>query len=461
MSLWRKRQNRSGNQVPVLREPATNISMSKNLQKDQTPIEGSWWEPSNPGAKWHGTLVMKAGNHAVLRALELETTFLNSSLNRVPYSRSFLHGVTKDGAAVTLWKCITSHRSRSMGSEETHFDVHTVIFGGHFTEKDLVFDEVKMTFDYLNDWIGYSRYKTEDLLDSNNRPEQINILIQDDHQFPFQAPEYKEAEFYIGYRTHTGSFKFSIRSLASLHLTYAAPKPLEDILRDMHRWDWFFTLATDHQNHLSSLCVGRDDLRIAPGIMDFKEEHDVWVKSVGMRKHKRSLRDGEMVFTLSDIQKDLSSVVTRWNAIQVPWAAVLHRYFASIHRQSLQLQEQFLFRAQAVEALHRARTGVPKVLQKDAYPSAWENAPKTLQEKLGTKDAFVESLQVNRNYLTHYSPKDEKNAADIPELFDLAQKLRFIIEAAILVEIGIPENTIEGALGKSRWGELIKFDEGE
>jgi hypothetical protein len=49
--------------------------------------------------------------------------------------------------------------------------------------------------------------------------------------------------------------------------------------------------------------------------------------------------------------------------------------------------------------------------------------------------------------LTHYSPKDEEKAFDFPSLFDLTQKLGFLLEAAI----------IENAIDVRRWGRLVQF----
>jgi hypothetical protein len=124
--------------------------MSINLQTDQPPIEGNWWDPSNPAVKWHGALVMLAGNKATIRLVEYDQSFLQSGLNALPESRKFLHGVTKDGTAVTLSNCFSPHRTRSHSSQETHFEIQQVIFGGHFLDQDLLFDGVQAEFDYLD-----------------------------------------------------------------------------------------------------------------------------------------------------------------------------------------------------------------------------------------------------------------------------------------------------------------------
>ena len=67
------------------------------------------------------------------------------------------------------------------------------------------------------------------------------------------------------------------------------------------------------------------------------------------------------------------------------------------------------------------------------------------------------NVRVNRNYLTHYSLKDEEEAFDFPSLFDLTQKLGFLLEAAILEKIGLPMLIILNAIDVRRWGRLVQF----
>lgn len=136
---------------------------------------------------------------------------------------------------------------------------------------------------------------------------------------------------------------------------------------------------------------------------------------------------------------------------------MLHRYFGSIHRNEIQLQERFLFRAQAIEAMYRAETGIVKVNQKMAYGMAWEKAPPSLKNRLGEKNLFIEAIRVNRNYLTHYNPEDEEKAFDFLSLFDLTQKLDFLLQTTILEKIGLPMPIIENAIDVRRWGRLVQF----
>lgn len=432
--------------------------MSCNLQKDHPPIEGNWWIPSNPAVKWHGVLVLEGAKMATLRLIEYGKSFLQSDINRLPTSRKIIHGITKDGKAVTLLKCFSSQRHQSFGSQEIHFDVKNAIFGHHFEEADLMFDEIQVEFDYLDDWITYSRFEAKDMTDQGEQKE-IRIRLNQDHQIQFQVSDYAESQFYIGYRSNYSAFKFTIESRANLQITYQQEQPLEVILKDIKRWEWFLTLATAHKNNLMSLSVRRENLRFDLGGKTFKKLYEVWLSTNGKRANKKALHPPDMAFTLPDVRQELSPIVSRWKAMQTPWAAVLHRYFASIHRKGIQLQEQFFFRAQAMEAIARVGAKSKNITQKTAYGAAWERATPVLRAKLGEKDPFVEAVRLNRNYLTHYDPSDEEKAFDFAELFDLTQKMGFLLQAIILKEMGLSEILIDRAINDSRWGHLVQFDE--
>lgn len=393
---------------------------------------------------------------AALRLIEYGKSFLQP--DRLPSGQKIIHGITKDGNAVTLLKCFSGQRNRSLGSQEIYFDAQTAIFGHHFGEADLMFDEIQVEFDYLDDWITYSRFEAKDATDQGEQKE-IRIRLNQDHQIPFQVSDYSESQFYIGCRSSYTAFKFTIQSRANLQITYQQQQPLEAILKDIKRWEWFLTLATARKNHLLGLSVHREDLRFDFGGKTFKQPHEVWLASDGKRENEKALHPPDMAFTLPDIRKELSPILSRWKAVQTPWAAALHRYFASIHRKGLQLQEQFLFRAQAMEAIARAGAKGKNLTQKTAYGTVWERATPSLKSKLGEKDSFVEAVRVNRNYLTHYDPGDEGKAFGFAELFELTQKMGFLLQAVILKEIGLSETLIDLAINERRWGHLVRFDE--
>lgn len=80
---------------------------------------------------------------------------------------------------------------------------------------------------------------------------------------------------------------------------------------------------------------------------------------------------------------------------------------------------------------------------------AWRKSPAALQTLLGDRERFVKQLHQSRNFWTHYG----KRGPDVLEgrdLVNLNEKLRWVIEAAVLFEIGIPEQNVAEVWG-DRW----------
>jgi hypothetical protein len=250
-------------------------------------------------------------------------------------------------------------------------------------------------------------------------------------------------------------FQFSIENQSNLQITFSERFPFRDIFRDLTQWRWFLSLATGRDVHLKRLTLYRSDLKLALGEDSFVEPLELWVSSSGKREDEKLLLPAEMIFSLPDIRPSLSRIITNWKSMQKPWAVVLHRYFATIHREGLQLEEQFLFRTQAIEALGRVQSGGQDLSVRDAYLHAWHQAPPELREKLGQKETFVKTVGANRDFLVHYRPQDEDQVADFPQLFELSQKLKFILEIAILRELGVPPSILGRAVSGPRWQHLV------
>jgi hypothetical protein len=431
-----------------------------NLQEDHPELKGNWWDPRKPTEKWHGTLMLKAGQPAALNLIQYGEGKLQASVDNPFEGCGLIHGTTGEGKAVTLSQCFASSHSRSFGSEEVEVTAYQAVFGAHLSIKELVFDEVQVEFDYLNDWVSHSRYEEKNINDGEDRNE-VRFRLNPNYQIPFEAPGYAKSLFFLGYRTKSSKFRFSIESSSNLQLTYSRQFSLRNLLDDLLQWTWFFTLATRHQTRFSKITVYRHEVRFQLGAKSIKQPLELWVSVAGKREKEKALHPPDMNFTLPDIEKDLTAVVTRWKNMQTEWAATLHRYFATLHREGLRLPEEFLFRAQAVEALHWRDGKTKKTNQRETYGEAWEKAPASLQARLGDKIAFVDEIRINRNYLTHYNPEDEGKSADLAGLYELSQKLGFLLEAVILNELGLPQSVVEGAFSTRRWGHLVKWDDAE
>lgn len=429
-----------------------------NLQEDHTPLDGVWWDPASPSKRWHGVLTLLAASAADLRLISLEQEGFPFRYGGKVCGTAVLHGTTSGGRDVTLCNCFCHNESKRLGGVEASLSAHHVIFGRHLTEDQLSFDKVQIEIDYLDDWLGESSFKKKEICDDRGTRE-IQIVLKQEHPITFTAPCYRSGEFFLGYTSYTEAFRFTIESRANLQLSYEKTTPLKRILSAIHGWRWFFSLASRQRAHVRSITVFRNDDRMTIFDKTVAEPLGVWISSDGERRVKKPLHGFQMNFSYHDVSDHLNETITKWHEMRESWSAVLHRFFATFHRDGLQVPEKFLFRVQAIESLYRVRNNSEKADTQPAVEDAWMNAPAALRSLLGKKRDFTRKVRENRNYYTHYNPEIEKEGkvVEFDELFHITQGLGMLLLTAILKELGIPDAIIDRSFARDRWASLIKY----
>lgn len=421
------------------------------LHEDQPDIQGNWWNPEDPSVKWHGILSLTAGQQGEIQL----TNYGRSIYSRGAYPDTFktLHGTSSDGKAITLRECVCRAHSRSGASEQATYSAFAVLFGAHLIDER--FDSVEVEFDYLNDWMVYKRFQAREQGDDEDGAKEIRIKLNPKREFPFHTPAYAEACFLLGYCTHLSGAMFSIESRSNLQFAFRESKRLEDVLRDLREWRWFFTLATGKPIGVSRLKLYRNGDRFDFGDDSIALPVDVWLASDSPPRPK-TLHDFQMTFSFPDIEKNIDGIIARWKAMQEPWAPVLQSYFSSLHRTQLRFDELFLLRARSLEAIQSIRSHGKHSIR--FFEDAWERSPTGLQKHLGDMTEFANAARHYRNYLVHFRPEDEPDDPNDRLLFELTQKLQFMLTVAILEELKVAPEIIEKAFSPHRWGTLITFD---
>jgi hypothetical protein len=180
----------------------------------------------------------------------------------------------------------------------------------------------------------------------------------------------------------------------------------------------------------------------------------------------------DMLFTLQDLPDGFQSAMERWFRVSDELDSVCSLFFAVQYTPSLYLENKFLNIVQAFESYHRRRMKnevLPKaeyrslksgILKKvDAEQAKWlephlaysneprlehrlieltERVSEALVPLVSNKQAFAKMVKDTRNYLTHYDGRLKSKAASGGQLFWLTQKLSYLLQACLLMELGIP-----------------------
>lgn len=462
--------------------------MSLDLTKTQKRIRGMFWLPDGKDNIFSGILRLKAGKAPRLdtaafnyegmanffpnrpKAKKGETVTLTGEefyKAMDPPSKKVIHGHDEHGHPITLLDCHASSTHSTLAMASYRFSCRAAIFGVHLQKNDLNCNGIRLHLDHLDTWVArrafqrYSElYETED---GKQKLSKLIIPISRSLSIPLALPGYSDSEFFCSWCQKDGETEFQLKSRVFLDLYFDQPRDWSEVLHELHRWQWFLSLATRRPVDVSKFAIYRSDVRAPIGDKSMSPCH-VWMKRDHSRKAPETKRSSyDFYFTYSDVEKTFPSVIEKWNGMHKPWAAVLHRFFAISHRRGLWLNEEFLFLAQAIESLHRARTGETdtKGVVNRAAKEAYLNSPIELQELLGDRGKFVSLFRKTRNYWTHYgepSPESDPEVLDDLALHDFSQKLRWIVEAAILRELGVPEHCVSNVWSQQWRARIVTYD---
>lgn len=456
------------------------------LTETQEPIRGKFWYVDDPEDPFDGVLKLIAGEEPELEVVRFSENLLANLFPGIPKqskgtkaelrsdtfynalggpAKKVIRGSDEHGKPITLLHCHAGNANNTMAMTRLIFSCRMAIFGIHLAAEDLVFDEVRLLFDHQSLWVGrYAFNKTDDEfveIDGKKKRSGLRIPIEPELGLPLNLKGYSKSEFYRTCSAYQAHGKLTLRAETFVDLTFDEPQDLNEVFGEMNLWKRFFTLATRTAVDCEKVSLYRDDTRYDITLKPMKEL-PIWMgrKASKEVQHPKRFIDN-FFFTYDDVEENFQSVFDRWKKMQKPWEAVLHRYFAVTSRRSLWVNEEFLFLAQAIESMYRARNGISGDVKFDqAAKEAYLNSPKPLQDQLGARKQFIDQLRKSRNYWTHYgepSPETDREVLDDMDLFFFCQKLRWIIEASIMAEIGVPEKCIEKVWWDHWAPKIIEF----
>lgn len=198
-------------------------------------------------------------------------------------------------------------------------------------------------------------------------------------------------------------------------------------------------------------------------------------------KHRPIDRPNKVLLPLAEVEEQLGNVLSRWFERSELLSPALDLYFSTLYEPCIHLERHFLFLAQAIETYHRRisdTTDLPPDEHENRCKAILDTVPSQYKDWLDGKleysnelsfrrrikalvgrfkdvlegyidrKPFAHKVYVTRNWLTHYDEKQKAQAAKGLDLLDLIYKLRSLLEASFLSEIGLTNEEIKRILHK-------------
>lgn len=452
---------------------------------DEFNLEGFWWLPDNPDLRVAGVLAFNQNDGPVLT---LTGTFSPTieSLGSEMEDRPTIHGITKDGKAVSLFNALQTSRSGGLGQTAVHevYKGHLLAVGFHFAaEDDPIFTKSYVSFEDIEEWLGHRFFNLHSNGDSSNWSLDI------DRSITRPLGRIKEFSLSVGSGFYTDSSTTSFTITANCYVKVAPDEP--------QSIDWHLTVASKIQS-LASLCSGRHlPLRLlfldGPEIRYSREiarpvEVHVYASMIHPESQKTRKHEIPMV-RATDFPDPADRLLQKWFDSYEELSSALYLFLTVLADRAMFTNVRFSLAIQALEVFHR-RNSPGRIISDEEHAALQvaliaaipEGTSRPMQEKIkgvlsfsnepslrqrlrallkeveeqfgeaptGYDKAFVSRLVDTRNYYTHYSPELEGKTLEGLDMHYAIRRIVLLLIALLLVRIGLPPATVREAINKHR-----------
>ncbi len=455
--------------------------------------EGYWWFPSDPEKQVTGSLSINQREGIELRtigSLLPKQAFLNGGIDHL--SPGIILGQAVDGNLITLLKsnCIIQKYNSSSSLIDLSTSIYTSTFAiigrNHFTTKnDVVFTSIDVRFSSLDEWLCKSGFNCDD--EVNDKGYLTKFILEYKHpeviEFDIASLKAKFKTNYI-FCQNSDHLKWQLTHKSFLRVTPEEPQNLDWYMQKLESLRRFLTVVsgfpvsvTDIIAYRSELCMNRNTKT--------EEQFQIYVKRSSSLIEISGEHTTEFLINLPVLGTELATVLNSWfQKIEILDPAII-LYVATLSIDLGYSEFRLLNYAQALEALHRRVFGgkymtdedydpicqtltrsIPEGVEKSHRSSlegrikyghefsqrkrikllldkVWKDC---LDEFIDDKNTFVDKVVNTRNYLIHFDPASASKAVFGTEIFYIAERLKILLVAHILLQLNISQENVYRAI---------------
>lgn len=459
-------------------------------------LSGIWWLPESPDSTISGTLSFDGSNHARLKLIgsfrEINDILASPARGFAP---PIILGVAVSGQRVTLYQCMQVNRTINLSGydlQTSSFEARAVFVGAHLTTtEELMFSKFAIRYDRLGDWAQLSGFTMS--LESGEAGRMSRFTLK--YELPDEYCVVLDG-FEVAFPAtfHWGGNQVDqpeIRQSLFVEVRPNAPATFSAFLNP-----YFY-----HVQNFLSLGIGQPvypvEVRatLPVSVSEGQTPHTHPQQLQVYYAHNRSgasdaqVQPWDMLFSLRDLGTFYESCLQQWFLKASDLKPVYDLYFATLYGSGVYLESRFLNFSQALETYHRRRIGgtyldeaqfaeVRAALRGALAGFEMEEGPRAAYERklkylnevslrkrikeivtscgepasmlISDGNAFAHRVTNTRNYLTHYDPELQAQAATGEDLYIPAEQLKFLLELCFLKELGLPESKRAELVGDNR-----------
>ena len=462
------------------------------------PSQGRFWIPEAKDKVVRGELSFDPESGGRLDVPE-DTAFAHRDgpADAEAASQRLIHGTLEDGRDVTLHECYNSQLRFHLGNSGvpgTSWYVSTLFLGRHLEDPDApVFGALQMELPHLAAWAEVEGLSVEPAPTNSDSGHQYLVRI------PLGLHDLLKSEarrVYVSYATgqHSTRDEVSFSLAANLSIQVQNPMALPSMLDSLvYPLEAFFSFCVGVPLAYTSLLARlRPDTSAAPHSI-IEHEVEILTLRVPAPKLGRSLHPAQMRLPRPFLNDHATDALEKWLSAFERFRPTFDSYFAVQFSRDMFLQAQLLNLTQALESYHRRAHGGTYVSKEDFEPvhrRMQEAIPCTidsdfrasikgrlrylsefsLRKRVGVmfdrfsipfrmfvddRSEFINAVADTRNFFTHHEKGEGQNVKEGLELLKLVQKLRMLVEMAMLHEMGVEDEGIRKLCQRPPWSHML------
>lgn len=415
--------------------------------------KGYFWVPSEPRDQLAGILRFNQFEGIVLELFGQFTTFIKIGSR----DNNFILGFTPKGEKLTLMKCFEYSRSFGVpGFPLSSISAVYLFWGEHFTSTEqLFFDKMSIVYEDINTWLDISGFEKP----LHNRDKKEIVL-------KYQKPQDLEYEVNPGWKVGV-DFSFFSQLEYFIPTEMASIKQVPEVVIRPVKKGKFDDFLKHFQSINSFLAICYFTFPIIKSVefsLQICEEEEIsgekFIKvalyfhhGIDYKKYSKHDSAQRFLLTFKDLALPFELVISKWFLLFDKIEASIKILSNCFMNRKESTEFYFLGLCQAMENMHRRLSGNDRMSFLNRLEAMIEALPGNVRTGLLSNESnFAERIRNNRNYFTHYDASREESKASLNELFLLSEKMKIIIIAHLIMEIGFSQVQAEQIIiEKSGW----------
>ncbi|HJU13267.1 MAG TPA: HEPN domain-containing protein [Candidatus Nitrosotalea sp.] len=451
-------------------------------------MKGYWWFPDTPDKKLPGTLYYSPDD----MHLELIGSLTDITQFHKQFEHEIILGFTTNGKPVTLYKCYTSNFSMSHPSiPTTSYRAIFYFVGMHFSkEEDIKFNQVSTHLIHFDEWMGISGFfsDVDDILANK-----VRILYSQPPAIKFELNEQFSITIGFGYSVNSKlhdekeqriTQKIAINIEAKSEVSFFE---FQKILSDIRQFLGLACLNPIYPLEVNGFTKSNEQ---TINNQTIQPQISIYFRQMNMPSSVKEVNSMHMLFTYRDTSNDVGSYFKKWFDNKKILEPIYNLYSDILYNNETSLEHKFLSLTHALEAYHRRTSDETEIDEKSheerlkeiltAIPpkySDWlkdelkfsnelslrkrldmllKKVPFILEDPDSESKKFKNYILEVRNYLTHYSNKDKSPISDFRKLHETCERLKLLIEACLLFQLGFTDEKITLLIERSKINKGLK-----